>query len=119
MAFQKKRKGVVILSKIDPEARSGFGFIQPAGSDGSRENNVWFGFGGVWKYASGIAVGDVVEYVLNERAMSATAAKCVWIKERAKDHVDKPLSETTTRPARPSSCSGSLHRADADQDATH
>ena len=73
---QPKRRGTVIFTKIDAETKMGYGFIQPAGSDGEREKNIWFGNRAISR-AKDIKLGDEVKYVLNEKVVSGTCAKFV------------------------------------------
>jgi hypothetical protein len=58
-----KLHGVVVFLKEAGDVT--YGFIEPAGSDGSRENNVWFGT----RATQGLSVerGDTVDYVLSKR----------------------------------------------------
>jgi cold shock CspA family protein len=85
---QTTYSGICIMSRVDAQSASGFGFIEPAGSDGERSKNVLFGS----KACQGIQVnrGDEVRYILNKKPRpEGPSAYRVWLHKRAVETDDE------------------------------
>src|SRR5664280_12034 len=86
VSLQQKHRGIVVLAKFDGD--KGFGFIEPAGSDGARENRIFFGC----KATQGMSVerGDECDFVLARKEYPGRnkVAHRIWITKSAIVHDD-------------------------------
>jgi cold shock CspA family protein len=91
LSKQPCHRGIVVLSKFDADGK-GFGFIEPAGSDGSRESNVFFN--GASTRGLPLERGDEVSFVYSTKPHErGPAAYRVWLRKRA---VENDREEITT-----------------------
>lgn len=80
MSLQPKHRGTVVY--VNQNAERTYGFISPAGSDGSRASNVWFGNTSLQD--QDVEVGDEVDFVLfkiQKPDMPNKSACRLWIRK--------------------------------------
>jgi hypothetical protein len=94
---QPTHSGVVIHAKFEADGIKGFGFIEPAGSDGSREKNVFFN--GFSTQRAPIGRGDEVTFVYSTNPGDdgrGPFAFRVWLKKKAIEDEPEEREAITT-----------------------